>query len=154
MDQRKEFIRLFQQPDVNRRELCRRFGISPKVAYKWLARVTAAGAAGEDWAQDMPRRPHVSPERSAASIERAVLEIRDRHPTWGARKIRRRLEGQQKSVPAASTVHAILIRHERVPPPSQPAQYIRFEHPAPNDLWQMDFKGRFPLVGERRMCHP
>lgn len=38
MDQRQEFIRLFQQPDVNRRELCRRFRISPKTAYKWLAR--------------------------------------------------------------------------------------------------------------------
>jgi transposase-like protein len=38
MDQRKEFVRLFQQPAVNRRELCRRFGISPKVGYKWLAR--------------------------------------------------------------------------------------------------------------------
>ena len=35
MDQRKEFVRLFQQPDVNRRELCRRFGISPKTGYKW-----------------------------------------------------------------------------------------------------------------------
>jgi len=154
MDQRKEFIRLFQQLDVNRRELCRRFGISPKVAYKWLARATAADATEEDWARDRSRRPHVSPARSAEAIETAVLGIRDRHPTWGARKIRRRLEDRQKSVPAASTVHAILARHERIPPPSQPAQYIRFEHPAPNDVWQMDFKGRFPLGGDRQMCHP
>lgn len=28
MDQRKEFVRLFQQPDVNRRELCRRSGVA------------------------------------------------------------------------------------------------------------------------------
>ena len=42
MDQRKEFVRLLQQPDVNRRELCRRFGVSPKVGYKWLTRATAA----------------------------------------------------------------------------------------------------------------
>lgn len=154
MDQRREFIRLFRQPDVNRRELCRRFGISPKVAYKWLARATAAEATGSDWAQDHPRRPHVTPARSAEAIEAAVLEIRDAHPTWGARKIRRRLEDRRKSVPAASTVHAILARHERVPRPSQPAQYIRFEHPAPNDVWQMDFKGRFPLGTNRQMCHP
>jgi len=153
MDQRREFIGLFQHPDVNRRELCRRFGISPKVAYKWLARATAAETV-EDWAQDRPRRPHVSPARSAKAIETAVLEIRDRHPTWGARKIRRRLEDRQKNVPAASTVHAILARYDRVPPPSQPAQYIRFEHPAPNDVWQMDFKGRFPLASDRQMCHP
>jgi transposase len=45
MDQRREFILLFQQADVNRRELCRRFGISSKTAYKWLAR---AGTDGTD----------------------------------------------------------------------------------------------------------
>jgi transposase InsO family protein len=150
MDQRREFILLFQQTDVNRRELCRRFGISSKTAYKWLAR---AAAKGKDWAQDKSRRPRKSPARSKAKIETAVLEVRDAHPVWGARKIRRCLEDRHKSVPAASTVHAILTRHDRIPPPSQPPQFTRFEHPAPNDVWQMDFKGRFAL-GDRQMCHP
>ena len=150
MDQRREFILLFQQAGVNRRELCRRFGISSKTAYKWLARV---GVEGKDWAQDRSRRPRKSPAKSTAKIETAVLEIRDAHPVWGARKIRRCLEDRHKSVPAASTVHAILARHDRIPPPSQPPQYTRFEHPAPNDVWQMDFKGRVPL-GDRQMCHP
>jgi transposase InsO family protein len=150
MDQRQEFVRLLQQPDVNRRELCRRFGISPKIAYKWLAR---ALAEGKDWAQDRSRRPHLCPARSTEEIETAVLKIRDAHPAWGARKVRRRLEDQYDRVPVASTVHAILSRHDRIPPPSQPSQYIRFEHPAPNDVWQMDFKGRFAL-SDRQMCHP
>lgn len=150
MDQRREFILLFQQADVNRRELCRRFGVSPKTAYKWLAR---AKPEGKDWAQDRSRRPRVSPARSTAQVETAVLEIRDTHPVWGARKIRRCLEGRHKSIPAASTVHAILARHDRIPPPAQPPQFTRFEHPAPNDVWQMDFKGRFPL-GDRQICHP
>lgn len=150
MDQRGEFILLFQQADVNRRELCRRFGVSPKTAYKWLAR---AKPEGKDWAQDRSRRPRVSPARSTAQVETAVLEIRDTHPVWGARKIRRCLEGRHKSIPAASTVHAILARHDRIPPPAQPPQFTRFEHPAPNDVWQMDFKGRFPL-GDRKICHP
>jgi transposase InsO family protein len=150
MDQRREFILLFQQVGVNRRELCRRFGISSKTAYKWLAR---AGVEGKDWARDKSRRPRKSPARSTAKTEAAILEIRDAHPVWGARKIRRCLEDRHKSVPAASTVHAILARHDRISPPSQPPQYTRFEHPAPNDVWQMDFKGRFPL-GDRQMCHP
>jgi transposase InsO family protein len=150
MDQRLEFIRLFRQPDVNRRELCRRFGISPKTAYKWLAR---AGAKEKDWARDRSRRPHLSPAKSAEAIEAAVLKIRDAHPVWGARKIQRRLQDHRDCVPVASTVHAILVRHDRIPPPSQPAQYTRFEHPAPNDLWQMDFKGQFALR-DRRMCYP
>jgi transposase-like protein len=31
---REEFVQLAMQPGVNRRELCRRFGISPKTANK------------------------------------------------------------------------------------------------------------------------
>jgi transposase-like protein len=38
MDQRREFVKLALQEGANRRELCRRFGISPDVGYKWLAR--------------------------------------------------------------------------------------------------------------------
>ena len=38
MDQRREFVRLAMQEGANRRELCRRFGISPDVGYKWLRR--------------------------------------------------------------------------------------------------------------------
>lgn len=82
-----------------------------------------------------------------------MLAIRDAHPAWGARKIRHRLECLKPGLPVASTVHAILSRHQRVPAPTSPVQYTRFEHPAPNDLWQMDFKGRFPL-DDRQMCHP
>ena len=43
---REEFVQLAMQPNVNRRELCRRFGISPKTGYKWLARYTARGPSG------------------------------------------------------------------------------------------------------------
>lgn len=150
MDQRKELVLLMQQADVNRRELFRRFGISPRTGYKWLTRATS----GEnDWALDRSRRPHVSPVQSPQEVETAVLKIRDAHPAWGARKIRRRLQDQWDYVPVASTVHAILSRHDRIPAPTQPPQYIRFEHPAANDVWQMDFKGRFAL-GDRQMCHP
>lgn len=150
MDQRMEFVRLFQLPEVNRRELCRRFGISPKTGYKWLSR---AAAGDPDWAQDRSRRPRGSPKRSDAAMEAAVLAIRDAHPAWGARKIYRRLQILQADAPVASTVHAILQRHDRVPPPLHPPHYTRFEHPAPNDVWQMDFKGRFAL-GDRQLCHP
>ena len=117
-------------------ELCRRFGISPRLATNgWLGRPrrgrTRRGIAPGD---RMCLRSGVPTE-----IETAVLEIRDAYPAWGARKICRRLKDQHKSVPVASTVHAILARRGRIPPPAQPPQYIRFEHPAPNDVWQMDF---------------
>ncbi|WP_225770651.1 IS481 family transposase [Inquilinus sp. Marseille-Q2685] len=151
MEQRREFVRLAEQEGANRRELCRRFGISPDVGYKWLAR----WQAGDAELADRSRRPHVSPGRSTAELETAVLAVRDAHPAWGARKIVRRLAWDGIAPPAASTVHAILVRHGRIDPVAAEATqpYRRFEAAAPNRLWQMDFKGWEPLVRGGR-CYP
>ena len=56
--------------------------------------------------------------------------------------------------PPASTVHAILVRHERILARrgGAPAQ-LRFERPEPNELWQMDFKGASTLGNGERL-HP
>jgi transposase InsO family protein len=152
MDQRREFVRLALQEGVNRSELCRRFGISRQIGYKWLGRFAAGG---DKALADRSRRPHDSPGRSAASTEALVLTVRDSHPVWGARKIARCLERDGHNVPALSTVHAILQRHGRVvAPPGTPGQpYRRFEKEAPNQLWQMDFKGHMPLA-DGTSCHP
>jgi transposase InsO family protein len=149
MDQRREFVRLAMQEGVNRRELCRRFGIHPDTGYKWLGRGMADGAFA-----DRSRRPHSSPRRTAAAIEALVLAVRDAHPAWGARKIVRCIERDGVSCPAYSTVHEILRRHGRiVARPGGAAAHQRFEKPAPNLLWQMDFKGWIPLANGDR-CHP
>jgi transposase InsO family protein len=151
MDQRREFAHLAMQEGVNRRELCRRFGISPDVGYKWLARQQA----GDTELADRSRRPHGSPGRTDTAIEVQVLAVRDAHPAWGARKIARCLELDGVQVPVVSTVHEILRRNGRIiPPPGGAAQiYQRFEKEAPNQLWQMDFKGRMVLANGAS-CHP
>ena len=41
-----KFVMLFEQDGVNRRELCRRFGISPTIGYRLWARHWAEGKAG------------------------------------------------------------------------------------------------------------
>src|SRR5689334_25168518 len=96
MDQRREFVRLAVQEGVNRRELCRRFGISPTIGYKWLTRFRV----GDGDLADRSRRPHASPRRSERAIEDAVLAVRDAHPMWGARKIARCLARDGHAVPA------------------------------------------------------
>lgn len=45
MSLRLEFVTLAAAGGANVRRLCRRFGISPKTGYKWLARYRAGGAA-------------------------------------------------------------------------------------------------------------
>ena len=88
----------------NRRELCRRFGISPPTGYKWLSR----DESGEEL-DDRSRRPGSSPRRSEEAVEASVLKVRDDHPAWGARKIRAFLSSRGLAVPAASTIHAIFV---------------------------------------------
>jgi transposase len=107
MDQRREFVRLAMQEAVNRRELCRRFGISPDTGYRWLAR----HLAGDAELADRSRQPHNSPSRCAVVTEACVLALRDAHPAWGGRKIAWRLERERTEPPAVSTVHEILRRH-------------------------------------------
>ena len=150
VDQRREFVRLASVEGANRRELCRRFGISAETGYKWLQRFDA----GEAGLADRSRRPLTSPKRSTANVEAAVLAIRDAHPAWGARKITARLVQTMFEVPACSTVHAILVRHGRIVPlPGGPRATLRFEKEAPNLLWQMDFKGSVPMGNGQRL-HP
>lgn len=150
VDQRREFVRLASVEGANRRELCRRFGISAETGYKWLQR----SDAGDVGLADRSRRPLTSPQRSAANVETAVLAIRDAHPAWGARKIAACLAQTMNEVPACSTVHAILVRHGRIGPlPGGPRATLRFEKEAPNLLWQMDFKG-WVTMGNGQRLHP
>jgi len=149
MDQRREFVRLAMQEGANRRELCRRFDIHPDTGYKWLARWQAGGDAA-----DRSRRPHASPGRTDCKLEERILSVRDAHPAWGARKIARCLEREGCQPPAVSTVHEILRRAGRIKPPIGGAVASqRFEMPAPNLLWQMDFKG-WVRLGNDTQCHP
>jgi transposase InsO family protein len=81
--------------------------------------------------------------------------VRAEQSAWGAVKIRRVLQDEGIAVKAASTVHAILVRHGQIDAEesAKHTAWHRFEHPVPNDLWQMDFKGHFAIRSEQR-CHP
>lgn len=147
MSQRQEFLTLHKKQSMPFAELCRRFGISRKTGYKWLAR-------GDDLS-DRARRPHSSPSKTPAAIEERVVALRREHPVWGGRKIAARLTGELDGhVLQPSTVTHILRRHGLigVREPGAGGRYRRFEHPYPNSLWQIDFKGDFALGGNR--CHP
>lgn len=151
-EMRLEFVRLAGADGACVRALCRRFGISAKTGYKWIGRYAASGAGGLG---DRSRRPLSSPRRVAAEIEAAVLAVRHAHPAWGGRKIAARLRRLGEASPSPSTVTAILRRHGIVlgDHGGGAAAFCRFEHAAPNDLWQMDFKGSVGL-GDGTRLHP
>jgi transposase InsO family protein len=153
MEERHAFCVAASRPGANVRALCRQFGISPTTGYKWLARYRAAGVAG---LTERSRRPHTSPARTPAATEGAVVALRAAHPVWGGRKLRVVLEQEHPTwdLPAPSTITAILARYDLLDPgeTAKHRPYTRFEAAAPNDLWQMDFKGDFALPDGR--CYP
>ncbi len=149
---RKEFIMLAKVPGANIRALCRQYKISPKTGYKWLKRHDQSGDEG---LKDRSRRPFKSPRKTQAEQEATVVAMRDARRVWGGRKIRARMIAQgYQDVPAASTITDILRRHGRLneDEASKHKAWTRFEREAPNQLWQMDFKGHFAIT--RGRCHP
>ena len=149
MSERQEFITFARQEGANIAALCRQFGISRKTAYKWLGRA----AAGERRFADHSRRPYTSPSRTSPVVEAAVVALRQEHPAWGGRKLHQALEREGLvQPPAPSTITAILRRHDLLPSDPPRRAFVRFEHPAPNDLWQLDFMGHRALDAGR--VHP
>ena len=154
MSAREEFVRLAAQPGANKSELCRRFEISRPTGNKWIERFQMQGKAG---LAEHSRRPKRTPARTTADIEGAIVALRKAHPAWGARTLMARLQALgHKDLPAAvSTIHAILQRHALIDPHESDKHkaFKRFEREAPNELWQMDFKGHVALSAGGR-CHP
>jgi transposase InsO family protein len=90
------------------------------------------------------------------AMEGQVIALRNKHRSWGGRKIAARLRTLGcAQPPSPSAITRALHRHGLIDPASSYAHRAlqRFEYPVPNDLWQMDFKGHIALTNGQR-CHP
>ena len=131
--------------------LCREYGISRKTGYKWLERAQA----GECLA-NRSRTPHTIGNRTPPEIEASILDVRSQHPAWGPRKIGRWMEDRGFGpLPCKSTIANILKRNGCIEPEEslKHTAFKRFQRSRPNDLWQMDFKGQFPML-DSNLCFP
>ncbi len=81
MSLRLEFVKFALVDGSNISELCRRFDISRKTGYKWINRFLNKGYSG---LSDHSRRPKTTPNRTDKVLEDVVVEVRKRHPAWGA----------------------------------------------------------------------
>lgn len=147
-DQRIQFV-LTVRRGATVREVCRAFGISPKTGYKWLQREAAAGSVAV--LVDRSRRPHHSPQRTPAAVVRRLGELRA-HFGWGGAKLAPLLAAEGHRL-TPRTIDRWIQREGWTRPDSAPTPALqRFTHAAPNDLWQMDAKGAYPLA-DRQRCH-
>ena len=148
---RLEFVVEALAGEKSMSRLCREYEVSRPTGYKWLRRYQAGEPLRD---QSHASRRH--PNRTPPEVEALLVAARNRHPTWGGRKLVRYLEDQGYSgLPAASTATEILRRHGLISPEESEKHtpYRRFQMERPNQLWQMDFKGHFALTDGTR-CHP
>lgn len=137
-EQRVQFVVAASRGEKPLAQLCREFEVSRPTGYVWVKRYREQGIAG---LAEHSRRPQHSPRQTGEALEQRVIEMRKRWPDWGARKISVLLQQEGVRLPA-STVHRIFLRHHLVREQDRhDAAVKRFEREAPNQLWQMDFKG-------------
>ena len=125
------------------RRAAERFQVSPTTAARWASRYRQLGAAGM---VDRSSRPHSSPARIPARVERRIIKVRVLR-RWGPARIGYLLGLHP------STVHRVLTRYRltRLSWLDRTTGQVvrRYEHPQPGDLVHVDIKklGRIPDGG-------
>jgi transposase InsO family protein len=158
IDQKREFVHAVEaNTGESFTSICETFGISRETGYLLLRRHRELGTKAFE---PQSRRPLHSPQAIKPVVEKKILEVRAKHPTWGARKILAYLQRHSpgRQWPVASSIGDVLRRNglthprrsrRRTAPFTQPLAHAR----APNDLWCMDFKGWF-CTSDGARCNP
>jgi putative transposase len=158
MTERMRFVSELLAGERDMSDLCRLYGVSRKTGYKWRDRFEQGGPAA---LQERSHARHSQAQATSEEVVKILIELRRKHPSWGARKLLGDL--RERAVagpwPAASTIGGIWRRHGLVTPRQrhrstlarEPSRLI--EAREPNDLWCTDFKGHF-RTGDTRYCYP
>jgi len=154
VNERMKFVGDVLRGERTMTELCRTYGIARKTGYKWIERYQVGGPSG---LEALSHRPQKCPQATPEEIVSQVLEVRYKYPTWGAKKIRAKLEQSDMETewPAVSTIGEILKRAGLVCKSKHRRRVMASEEPccaanAPNHLWCMDFKGFFRCQNRQR----
>ena len=130
-------------------EVAERYGVVRQTVHRWMARYRAEGLDG---LADRSHAPRQHPWRIPAETEALICELRRVHHRWGPRRLV--FEMGRRGYPglSRSTVYRVLVRHQLIQPVPRRrrrAQYIRWERPAPMQLWQLDVTASLFLASGR-----
>lgn len=143
MNQRTEFALQAMQSE-NFRALCREYGISTRVGYKWRERFLQYGLAGMG---DMSRRPRCSPCGLEEETIFRMVRLKERHRHWGPRKLQKVYERQWGQAPSESSFKRVLERcglteKKKVRGANTTGRLATGRTAtACNEVWTVDFKG-------------
>lgn len=149
-EQRWRFLKQWRAGKATVAGLCRRFVISRKTAYKWMARFEESGRRG---LQDRSRRARVVHNRPLARWLERLRRARRRHPSWGPKKLRvllRKKHGPHE-VPSTAAIgrwlRAWSLSRRKARRGARRGPRLERPHLSvalrPNDVWSVDFKGWF-----------
>ena len=156
MEQKVEFICEWLTQKYTITELCKAFEISRPTAYKMIYRY---GNFGIEGLRERSSTPINHPYKTKKVIEKNILQLKEKYPRWGAKKIRRLLFNvcDEKDIPSVVTVHNILSRNGLVTPQKRLKRvkpvFPIFDPKECNEVWSADYKGKF-LMGNKIYCHP
>jgi transposase InsO family protein len=155
-EQRRELIEAYLKRNENMTELCERFDVSRKTAYKWCKRYKSLGEQGLKDQSKAPHNPRHSYSRE--TIEMA-LKFKYQKRKWGPKKIIERLRREYPRIdwPSPTRLYEIFKEHNLVQPKRirsrVPATHPLGELNGCNDVWIVDFKGWF-LTQDGNKCEP
>ena len=147
VDSRMAFVTEYLTGQASMTELAAAYGVSRPTGYYW---VHAYERDGPGCLGGGSRRPHRMPRATPPAVVDEVRRVRDRHPHWGAAKLRAWLQRQapDRTWPCRDTIHQLLARAGRVRQrrrrrgPLVPPPHLRVPT-APNMVWTVDFNGEF-----------
>jgi transposase InsO family protein len=143
MSQRTEFALRALQTE-NFRALCREYGISPRVGYKWKNRLLEEGMGRME---DRSRRPKTSPQELNEDIVCEMVKLRMKHMRWGARKLQEIYRRKHGRAPSESSFKRVFEKTGLVEKRRKRRASLggsigdARKAQASNEVWTIDFKG-------------
>jgi len=114
-DQRRELVEAYIKGTISMTELCKRFGVSRKTAYKWLSRYQLFGLEG---LKDHSRAPHHPYCVYRADDIDMAINLKLKHRTWGPKKILAKLSRDYPRMnwPSATRLYEIFKGYHLITP--------------------------------------
>lgn len=157
MDEKVLFIADYLRQVDSFSRLCKRFGVSRKTGYKWVARY---GQGGLTALEERDRKRHTQATQTPYAIEQAILQLRAQRDTPGPKKIQAMMAKTfaEDEIPSSTTIYNILKRAGKIEARKQRRKVTAQPGPLrtatePNELWSADYKGQFKTM-DGRWCYP
>jgi len=155
-EQRLRLIQDFVEGDASMTDICKKYHISRKTAYKWYQRFAQLG---EEGLKDLSRAPHAPNTLYSGSQIDLAIDYKMKHRTWGPKKVLVKLQEKytDQDWPSPTRLYEIfkdygLVTKRRIRG-RVPATAPLGELTACNSTWAVDMKGWF-LTGDGRKCEP